>query len=87
MIKQIELTSAGEREFKKLPFQLQKRITEKIELYIKSGTPMSFTKPLVNLPPATHRFRIGKYRICFYLQGDSIVIDGVDTREDAYRRK
>lgn len=83
----IEFTPAGEREFKKLTIQLQKRITEKIELYISSGKPLSFAKPLVNLPPATHRFRIGKYRICFYLGKQSIIIDGVDTREDAYRRR
>jgi mRNA-degrading endonuclease RelE of RelBE toxin-antitoxin system len=87
MTKQIEFTSCGEREFKKLPRQLQKRIIEKIELYIHSGNPMFFAKPLINIPPATHRFRVGKYRICFYLQSSSIVIDGVDSREDAYRRK
>lgn len=87
MIKQIEFTSSGEREFKKLSTQLQKRAIEKIELYIKSGNPLSFAKPLVNLPPATHRFRVGKYRICFYLEGARIVVDGIDTREDAYRRR
>lgn len=87
MIKQIEFTSCGEREFKKLSIQLQKRVIEKIGLYISSGKPLSFAKPLVNLPPATHRFRVGKYRICFYLQRYSIVVDGIDTREDAYRRK
>ena len=87
MLKRIEFTSCGEREFKKLPIQLQRRIVEKIELYVQSGNPLSFAKPLVNLPPATHRFRVGKYRICFYLQGFSIVIDGVDSREDAYRRR
>ena len=53
MIKRIEFTSCGEREFKKLPVPLQKRIVEKIELYIQSGNPLSFAKPLVNLPPAT----------------------------------
>jgi mRNA-degrading endonuclease RelE of RelBE toxin-antitoxin system len=87
MIKRIEFTSCGEREFKKLPIQLQRRIVEKIDLYIRSGNPLSFAKPLVNLPPATHRFRVGKYRICFYLQGLSIVVDGVDSRENAYRRR
>jgi len=48
---------------------------------------VAFAKPLVNLPPATHRFRVGKYRICFYLRGSSLVIDAVDTREDVYRRR
>ena len=87
MITGIKFTAAGEREFTKLPPQLQKRIVDKIELYISSDNPISFAKPLVNLPPATHRFRVGKYRICFYLESSAIVIDGVDAREDAYRRR
>ena len=86
MIKGFEFTPSGERDFKKLPTQLQERVIEKIKLYISSGNPFSFAKPLVNLPPATHRFRIGKYRICFYLEKAMIIIDGIDTREDAYRR-
>jgi len=86
-IEGFDFTPGGEREFKKLPLQIQKRIVDKTELWISSGEPLAFAKPLVNLPPATHRFRVGKYRICFYLQGSVIVIDGVDTREDAYRRR
>ena len=87
MAENIKFTPAGEREFNKLSHHLQKRVIDKINLYISSGKPISFAKPLVNLPPATHRFRVGKYRICFYLAGPIIIIDGVDTREDAYRRK
>ena len=86
-IEGFEFSPSGEREFNKLPMELQKRIVEKIELWISSGNPLSFAKPLVNLPPVTHRFRVGKYRICFYLEGYAIIIDGVDTREDAYRRR
>jgi mRNA-degrading endonuclease RelE of RelBE toxin-antitoxin system len=87
MIKGIEFAPCGEREFKKLPLELQKRIIKKVWLYISSGKPLFFAKPLINLPPATHRFRVGKYRISFYLEGSNIVIDGVDARKDAYRRK
>ncbi|MDO8748527.1 MAG: type II toxin-antitoxin system RelE/ParE family toxin [Candidatus Omnitrophota bacterium] len=87
MIESLEFTPAGERDFKRLSHQLQNRIIEKIGLYISSRNPLHFAKPLVNLPPATHRFRVGKYRICFYIEGLNIIIDGVDTREDAYRRR
>lgn len=86
-IDKIEFTPYGEREFNKLPFDVQRRIVEKIKMYISSGMPISFAKPLVNLPPATHRFRIGKYRACFYIQDSSIIIDGIDTRDSAYRRR
>lgn len=87
MLEKIEFTASGKREFNKLAVQLQKRIIEKIELYISSANPLSFARPLVNLPPATHRFRVGKYRVCFYVKEGYIIIDGVDTREDAYRRR
>lgn len=83
----LEYTPAGKREFDKLPQDVQKRILKKMRIYIDSGRAMSFAGPLVNIPPSTHRFRIGKYRVCFYLVGGDIVIDGVDTREDAYRKR
>jgi mRNA-degrading endonuclease RelE of RelBE toxin-antitoxin system len=63
MFEIIKFTRTGERDFNKLSTQMQKRIIEKIELWISSGNPMSFAKPLTNLPPATHRFRVGKYRM------------------------
>ena len=87
MIDRLAFTPAGQRDFKKLPHRIQARIVDKLHVYLASGQPMAFAKPLVNLPPATHRFRVGKYRICFYLQGSSLVIDAVDAREDVYRRK
>ena len=62
MISAVEFTPRAERQFRKLPIQLERRILEKIELFIATGRPMTFARPLVNLPPATHRFRIGKYR-------------------------
>jgi len=80
MIKHIEFTSSGERDFKKFSIHLQKRIIEKIELYIESGNTLSFARPLINLPPATHRFRVGKYRICFYLYSTSPRPDTRPTR-------
>jgi mRNA-degrading endonuclease RelE of RelBE toxin-antitoxin system len=87
MVKKIEFTRSGERDFNKLSSQLKKRVEDKIHLYLSTDNPLHFAEPLINFPPATHRFRVGKYRICFYLEGDAIVIDGVDTREDAYRRR
>ena len=87
MIDRLAFTPAGERDFKKLSRQLQTRMLDKLRVYLASGTPLVFAKPLVNLPPATHRFRVGKYRVCFYLEGSILVIDGVNTRQDAYRRR
>ena len=83
----IAFSPAGERDFRKLPLDIHRRIIEKITLHLSAERPLAFAKPLINLPPATHRFRVGKYRVCFYLETSSLVIDAVDTREDVYRRR
>lgn len=59
----------------------------KLTLYLSTPDPLAFAEPLVNLPPATHRFRVGKYRVCFYLQKGTVVIDAVDARDDVYRKR
>jgi mRNA-degrading endonuclease RelE of RelBE toxin-antitoxin system len=43
-------------------------------------------KPLIDLPPSTHRFRIGMYRVSFYLEGDTIFVERIEPRGQAYRR-
>ena len=86
-MERIAFTPSGERDFKRLSLQLQQRIMEKLRLYLSSGTPLAFAKPLINLPPATHRFRVGKYRICFHLETSTFVIDAIDGRDDVYRRR
>lgn len=47
---------------------------------------MHFAKPLVNLPPSTHRFRVGTYRVSFYLANHILFIERVELRGQAYRR-
>lgn len=59
---------------------------EKVRFFTTSGQPLRFAKPLIDLPPATHRFRVGKYRVCFFIQGNELIINAVDLREDVYRR-
>jgi mRNA-degrading endonuclease RelE of RelBE toxin-antitoxin system len=44
---------------------------------------LDFAKPLTNLPPLTHRFRIGKYRVSFYIEDDTIFIERVELRGQA----
>lgn len=87
MLNRIEFTPAAARQFRKLPPEVQKRIQEKLDFWIKLPNPLTFAKLLVELPPATHRFRIGKYRALFYWVESMIVITAIDTREDIYRRK
>lgn len=43
------------------------------------------SKPLHNLAPATHRFRIGNYRILYRRDGSEVLILRIGHRKDVYR--
>lgn len=80
----IKFTRRGEKDFKELPENIQKRTTQKLLFYASSENPLVFAKPLVNLPPSTHRFRIGKYRVSFFIKGKTIFVERVEIRGRAY---
>ncbi len=82
----ILFTPRGERDLKKLNPHIQRRIKDKLLDYAKRDNPLTFAKPLVNLPPASHRFRIGKYRISFFIKHRTIFVERVELRGEAYRR-
>ena len=83
----IKFTPKGKRDFKKLTPSNQKRISRKLISCTYLPNPLVRAKPLVNLPPATHRFRIGKYRVCFYIEKKTILIERIELRAQAYRRR
>ena len=74
----------GNKDLKKLPKNIQKRILKKIVFFSTQTDPISFAKPLVNLPPLTYRFRVGDYRIAFYINDETIIIDRIEHRKDVY---
>lgn len=80
----VQFTPQGLRDLKKLNKQIQSRIIEKIKFYSSQEDPLVFSKPLVNLPPATQRFRVGDYRIAFYLDGAIIYVDRIKHRREVY---
>lgn len=82
---QIVFTPRGQRELKKLPKHTQRRILKKLQENAALNYPLIRAKPLVNLPPATHRFRIGKYRASFYIASKTIYVERVELRGQAYR--
>jgi mRNA-degrading endonuclease RelE of RelBE toxin-antitoxin system len=82
----IQFTPRGEKELKTFPKDIQFRIQKKLRYYIKLKNPLSVAKAVVNLPPATNRFRIGKYRVSFYLESKTIFVERVELRGQAYRR-
>lgn len=83
-------TKDAERTFLKLPKEIQKRILEKLKEIKKHDDIFSILKRLNNLEPATHRMRIGMYRLILELKSHERsrvkfwVLD-VGHRKDIYR--
>ena len=82
----IQFTPRGECDFKSLPKEIQKRIDKKLRDNAALNNPLIRAEPLINLPPTTHRFRIGKYRASFYIEGKTIFVERIEIRDRAYRR-
>ena len=82
----IQFTPRGERDFKSLPQEIQVRIDKKLSDNASLDNPLIRAEPLINLPPATHRFRVGKYRLSFYISGKTIFVERIEVRGQAYKR-
>ena len=80
----VQFTPRGERELKALPRSVQQRILTKLEDNVRLPRPLVRAKPLTDLPPATHRFRVGIYRLSFYIEGAIIFVERVEKRDRAY---
>ncbi len=83
----IKFTPKGEQDFKRLSPSIQKRIGKKLVSNASLPNPLVRARPLVNLPPATHRFRVGKYRVSFYIENCTIFVERVQLRSRAYQIK
>ena len=80
-----DFTKRAERLFLKLPENVQQRIVEKLEFYLKSPNPLLFAKRLSGSSTPAYRFQIGDYRVVFDWEGNSILITKVGHRKDIYR--
>lgn len=83
----IQFTPRGEQDFKRLTPDNQRRISHKLISNASLPNPLLRAKPLINLPPSMHRFRIGKYRVSFYIEGYTIFVERIELRAEAYRRR
>lgn len=84
---EIRFSPRGESELADLPKDIQQRIQKKLRWYASQKNPLAFAKPLADLPPATHRYRIGKYRVSFYIESNIIFVERVAIRGAAYKRR
>ena len=80
----VKFTPKGQKDLEKLPKDIQKRIIKKLEFFSKQDDPLVFSRSLVDLPPATSRFRVGDYRIAFYVEQDTIYVERTRHRKEVY---
>ncbi|MFH0948490.1 MAG: type II toxin-antitoxin system RelE/ParE family toxin [Elusimicrobiota bacterium] len=79
-------TKFAEKEFVKLPKDIQQHIIKKIEFYLSATNPLTFAKRIFGSSKSTFRFHINGYRVIFDWEGSSILITRVGPRKDIYRR-
>lgn len=82
----IKFTPTGKKDFESLPNNIQKRVQEKLRSNALLPNPLIRARPLADLPPSTHRFRVGKYRASFYIENKIIFIERLEIRGRAYQR-
>lgn len=79
------LTPQASDRLNKLPKDIHTRIRKKLTWLSTAPDPLALTKSLTELPPSTHRLRVGDYRALFHLENNNIVIDYVGHRKDVYK--
>ena len=80
------LTRKAQRDLQKLDPHLRFFVEKKLRQFLAAERPLDFAEPLINLPPATHRFRVGKIRIKFFCQEHTLTITSIEARDKVYRR-
>ncbi len=81
----VEFSKSAFRELKKLPKDVQKRIVNKIDFYIKQKDPLIFAEPITDSRFGDYGFRIGDYRAMFDVIKNTIFILKVGNRKNVYR--
>jgi mRNA-degrading endonuclease RelE of RelBE toxin-antitoxin system len=79
----LHFTATADEQLDRLPHRLQVRIVEKLELYASQSDPLQFAEPLTG--SVEYRFRVGDYRIFFEVLNDTIWVNAIKRRDEAYR--
>ena len=58
------------------------RIEEKIDFFAHQESPLLFSK---SLGGGLYRFRVGDYRVIFYIENDMIYVYKIDRRDKVYK--
>lgn len=78
-------SESAKKDIKKLPKPIQNRLKSKLLIWQDHKDPLEFAKRLTQHKEATHRFRIGAYRIIVKIVGDEMLVLRVRHRKDVYK--
>lgn len=76
-----EFTRQAERDLKKLPKDIARRMVKKLDYFVDSGSPIEFAEPLVNSDIGQYRFRIGDYRIIIDVEETPLLFSPLATEK------
>lgn len=79
---QIILSSRARKQLQSFSLDIKSRIEEKIDFFTQQENPLLFSKPLGD---GFYRFRVGDYRIVFYIENSVMYVDKIDRRDKVYR--
>lgn len=78
-------TKTAEKAFLKFDPKIRERLAESLK-ELKNPTLLDAnSKAVTNLLPATHRLRIGNYRLLYERDGDEVLVLKVGHRKDVYQ--
>lgn len=79
-------SASAVKDVRKLPSPTQKNLKSKLVYWQTGANPLNFAKPLNRHSEATHRFRIGVYRVLVKHSGQELRILRIRHRKDVYER-
>ena len=78
-------SESARKDVKKLPKSSQKRIKQKLEYWQRQTNCLVFAKATPQHKEASHRFRIGAYRVLVKQQGQELKILRIRHRKEVYQ--
>lgn len=79
-----EWVHQARQQIKKLSPDIQELIIKKLDFFITSPNPLSFSKRLKHFHAGQYRFRIGDYRVVFDVNGETLIILSLGHHRDIY---
>ena len=79
------LTDTAHRQLKKIDPQARGQMLEKMRELKKHPSIFSVLEPVHDLEPASHRLRIGEYRLLLRMEGATCIVYKIGHRRDVYK--